>query len=299
MSYNDIGGEDMNWTKAIMDSIDYIEKNLSQELKVKEIAKVAMVSPFYYQRMFQILTGSTVHEYIRNRRLSLAASELILTDTRVLDLAIKYGYESSEAFSRAFKKVHGVNPTVLRKREVSIKSYPRLVIEISLKGAESMDYRIEKKDGFSFYGMTRGFTSENGDNFVKIPKFWEEVLENGLYQKMISQVENPIELGVCMPMNSDDESKFDYVIGAMSNKEVEGYDFYHVPAAEWAVFELRGPIDEVLQDTWKRIFSEWFPSVEFKHANLPEFEVYLGNQGQVDPNAEDYYMEIWIPIEAS
>ncbi len=283
----------MNWMKAMSDSIDYIEDHLETSLQVKDIAGIAIVSPFYYQRMFSMLTNMSVQEYIRKRRMTLAANLLISSDIKIIDLAFKYGYESSEAFSRAFKSVHDASPTAVRQGKVAIKAFLKLTIQVSLKGDVAMNYKIEKKPSFDFYGITRRFTTVNGENFKKIPLFWQESMQDGSYDKMIDKCSEESCLGVCMPMNPDEDVEFDYLIGAFGKPGDERFDEHTVPEAEWAVFLLEGPMHSVLQDTWKRIFSEWFPTTGFRHANLPEFEVYLGG----DVNAADYKMEIWIPIE--
>lgn len=282
----------MNWLQAMVTSIDYIEDNITEELHVGEIAKQASASPFYYQRMFMVLTNMSVQTYIRNRRLTLAAMELQTSDIKVIDLALKYQYDSSESFSRAFKKVHGVSPSAVRKNKEPIKAFLKLAIQVSLKGDVPMDYRFETKEAFSFYGLSKNFSTVDGANFREIPVWWQEVMKDGSFDKMITAKENDSSLGVCMPMNPDVDTDFDYVIGAFADEKVDGYDLYTVPEHEWAIFELRGPMHETIQPTWKRIFSEWFPQTGYKHANLPELEVYLGG----DINANDYYMEIWIPI---
>nr|MDA3846838.1 effector binding domain-containing protein [Vallitaleaceae bacterium] len=173
------------------------------------------------------------------------------------DLAFIYGYESSEAFSRAFKKVHGENPSQVRKHQLIIKSFPKLTIQVSLKGDLPMNNKIQKKDGFTFYGITRNFNTEHGDNFKLIPKFWDEVMGNGDYQDMIKHSDNKQCIGVCMPMDSETGTKFDYIIGAFTDKPISGYTSHDVPEAEWAVFEV----------------------------------YYEG-----DITSEDYLTEIWIPI---
>jgi AraC family transcriptional regulator len=282
----------MNWVKALTESIDYIEDNLTESITMEDISKIAMSSPYHYQRMFYLLTGFTVYEYIRNRRLSKAASELITTDTKVIDIALKYGYESSEAFSRAFKKMHGATPTNIKKNKLSIKAFPKLVIQIKLKGDVPMDYRIEKKQAFSFSGITRTICTENGTNFIDIPKFWQEVIQDGSLNKLRKNVNSDMCIGACMPMDSKIDKEFDYVIGIFTDHELEGYSNFNVPSTDWAIFEVKGPVGEKLQETWKRIFSEWFPATGFAHDNLPELEVYYGG----DTNNPDYITEIWIPI---
>lgn len=141
--------------------------------------------------------------------------------------------------------------------------------------------------------MTRNFSTVDGANFKEIPLWWQETMTDGTYNKMISHAPKDECLGVCMPMDPEKDTDFDYVIGAFSDDKIEGFDNYQVPAAEWAVFELRGPMHETIQPAWKRIFSEWFPQTGYEHAELPELEVYM----EGDINAADYYMEIWIPIK--
>jgi len=156
-----------------------------------------------------------------------------------------------------------------------------------------MKYRIDVLESFSFYGLTRTFSIINGANFRDIPKFWDEIMENGSFKAMISNASDSRSLGVCMPMDMEIESNFDYVIGAFSDIPVNGYDFHIVETAEWAIFELVGPISETIQSTWKYIYSQWYEETGYKHAKLPEFEVYSDG----DVTSIDYYMEIWIPIE--
>lgn len=287
-----IGVDDMNWLQEISKSIDYIEDNLTDPLDADTIAKVSSTSPFYYQRMFMVLTNMSLQEYIRNRRLTLAAQELLSSDIKIIDLALKYQYDSSESFSRAFKKIHGKSPATLRKDGSSIKAFLKLTIQVNLKGDIPMNYRLETKDSFSYYGMTKTFSTIDGANFKEIPLFWQDTMKDGSFDNMMKHGSDDKCLGVCQPMNPETDTEFDYVIGGFSTDKIEGYDYFEVPGHEWAVFELKGPISETIQSTWKRIFSEWFPQTGYKHADLPELEVYFGG----DVNSSDYYMEIWIPI---
>lgn len=282
----------MDWIQAMTTSINYIEDHLTDNLSIKDVAKSACVSPFYYQRMFTMLTNIPVQSYIRNRRMSLAAIELQSSDIKIIDLAFKYGYDSSESFTRAFKSVHGETPSSVRKNKSQVKSFLKLSIHLTLKGEIPMDVKIVTKPGFSFYGLKKNFSTIDGANFREIPQFWGAVMEDGSFNKMMSLSKETSCLGVCMPMDPSVDTDFDYYIGSFSDKKVEGFDLIEVPDHEWAVFGLNGPMQETIQPTWKRIFSEWFPQTGFKHADLPELEVYMDG----DINAADYYMEIWIPI---
>lgn len=282
----------MNWIDAMMNSINYMEDHIFEDMTILDIARAANASPFYYQRMFMVLTDMSVQTYVRNRRLTLAAMELMASEMKVIDIALKYGYESAEAFSRAFKKVHGSSPIEVKNKQKSIQAFMKLTIQISLKGDVPMKYRLEEVPGFSFYGMTREFSTVDGSNFKEIPLFWNEVMANGSFEAMISKSNSKKCLGVCMPMDYNKDVVFDYIIGGFTDEAIEGYDFHTVESAEWAIFEIHGPISESLQSTWKQIFSEWFPQTGFKHADLPEIEVYFDG----DVNGKDYYMEVWIPI---
>lgn len=282
----------MNWVSSLTQAIDYMEEHLIEEIKMEDIAKEACISTAYFQRIFMVLTGMSVFEYIRKRRLSQAGTALCKTSQKVIDIALEFGYESAESFTRAFKKCHGITPSEARKGG-NLQVFPRLQIQIILKGVESMKYRIEKKEAFGFYGLEKSFSTLDGANFRDIPAFWNSVMQDGSYKEMIEKASTPSCLGICMPMKNDQETEFDYIIGAFTDKEVKGYTYHQVPAVEWAVFEARGPLPDVLQDVWKRIFSEWFPATGYKHLDLPELEVYY----EGDITSEDYLTEVWIPIK--
>ena len=138
--------------KLLNNTIEYIERNLDATLDIDELSKVAYSSRYHFQRVFQALTGFTVTEYIRNRRLTLAAEELVATDKKVIDIALKYDYESPEAFTKAFKRLHGISPSALRKLSGKIKAFPKISFQISIKGECEMIYRIVEKDAFKVFG---------------------------------------------------------------------------------------------------------------------------------------------------
>jgi len=173
------------------------------------------------------------------------------------------------------------------------KALLKLSVQLSLKGELFMDYKIDKKSALSFYGLSRKFSTVDGANFREIPLFWQSVMTDGSFDTMIKTATSPNSLGVCMPMDPVNGVEFDYVIGLFGDAPVDGYAFHTVPEAEWAIFDVKGPVNPNLQEAWKRIYSEWFPQTGFKHAILPEFEVYSDD----DPDSEDNLTQIWIPIE--
>ena len=160
------------WAEGIQSAVDYIEENLTEELDIEDIAAKAYVSPFHFQRIFSVLCGMTVGDYIRCRRLTLAAQELSSSDIKVIDAAVKYGYDSPDSFARAFAKFHGISPSAAKERGASLKAFAPLRIKLTLEGGNFMEYRIVEKASFTVLGVSRSFNSDT--SYREIPKFWQE-----------------------------------------------------------------------------------------------------------------------------
>ncbi len=284
----------MEWLDAMNKTIDYIESNITEKLDIEEIAKIALSSPFHFQRLYYMITGVTVAEYIRRRRLTLAAQD-ILSGEKVIDVAYSYGYETPEAFTKAFRKMHGISPKAAREPGVSLKAYPKLSFHISVKGDVGMNYKIVEMDGFKIVGKKIKVTTENGENFIRIPKFWDECNQDGTMDWMSGRVGKRGVMGVCLDMGNFCEGHFSYMIAIEDNEEPlpEGYITEFIPPATWAVFESVGPLPDALQDVAKRIFSEWFPSTGYEHDLAPELEIYT----EGDVTSPDYRCEYWVPIK--
>lgn len=287
----------MSWIESIQKAINYIEAHLQETITMDQIAQEVNVSVFHFQRTFSILTDMSIADYIRRRRLTLAAQELINTDIKIIDLAYKYGYDSPEAFTKAFRKQHHVTPSDARKQQGPLQSYNRLVIQVSLKGAEPMKYNIVEKDKFQVVGVKRTYNCQKGENLQGIPLFWDEVNRQGMDEQLFALNNGQIKgvLGVCVPdENYKENSLIDYWIGTDHVGEVpENLQSIEVPASKWVVFEVHGPMPHAMQNAWKQIFSEWFPSNPYEPAGTAELEVYTDE----DPTSEDLYSEIWIPIK--
>ena len=208
----------MNWTKIIEDAIRFIEENITEDLTVGRIAGEVNTSAFYFQKGFSMLCGYTVGEYVRMRRLSLAGEEIVSTDIKVIDLAMKYGYDSADSFTKAFTRFHGSTPTDVRQNGASIKSVAPLHIKLTLDGGKTMEYRIEKKPAFKVMGVSKIVGYGNGYN--EIPKFWDEVF---------AQSDNKLMgiYGVCL----DDEvqgDQFRYLIADDYNEDLANAEHYEV-----------------------------------------------------------------------
>jgi len=285
----------MEWSERMNAAIDYIEENLADEIDFTKAAEKACCSTFHFQRVFYAINDITPVEYARRRRLTQAARELTSSTTKVIDIAIKYGYESPDAFSRAFRQLHGVTPTAAREPGVTLTAFPRISFHIELKGGNDMDYRILEKPAFPIAMTSRQFTTANGQNFIQIPKWWEDFLASPDSQKMTAltggepgAITRGVMLGICY--GEADAIEFSYGIGVELAENTPSGDFerIEIPASTWAVFDCTLAN---LQNVTKRIFSEWFPSTGYEHDAVPELEVYLPEQ----PN-EEMQCELWMPV---
>ena len=282
----------MDLLDKMNDALDYIEKNLLEEIDVEEAARKACCSPFNFQRMFSFIADVSLADYIRRRRLSMAAMELLGTDQRVIDVAMKYGYESPVSFARAFAAVHDVNPSEVRKKGVKIKAYPRIAFEISIKGVKAMNYRIEDKGQFRLVGYKERIGMDNGENFRRVPAFWNEIMQSGKMSRVMEYCDNEKIgcLGVCA---NEGTNEFDYYIATGSDKEIPAeMSALVVPAATYVIFTCTGKLPESQQDVWKRIFTEWFPTSNYDIVDGPQIEWYSDG----DSSSDDYASEIWIPV---
>ncbi|MGY0691271.1 AraC family transcriptional regulator [Virgibacillus sp. FSP13] len=285
----------MEGLQKMLDCIDYMESNLDNDLFIDDIAAIACMSKFHFQRMFNMLTGYTVSEYIRNRRITVAAQELVHSNSKVIDVAMKYGYESPESFTKAFRRIHGISPSTARKNSQSLKAYPKLSFQIQLKGDVEMDYKIVEKEAFTVVGKSIRTTTIGGENNRKIAAFWDESNQNGFIGELAKNCGSLGLIGICLDFDKQQEN-LTYLIGAEKNGEQIPFDWEErqISSATWAVFPVHGAMPDAMPRVWERIFSEWFPATGYEHADGPELEVYPSD---ADPSLEDYYSEIWIPLK--
>lgn len=281
----------MDWMTSLQQAIDYVENNLTEDLDPDEIARKAYSSTFHFTRTFGILTGFTLGEYIRNRRLSMAALELSRTQDRVLDIALKYGYETHESFTKAFQRQHGITPSAAREPGATFRMFNRLSIQVVLKGEKEMNVRFEERNAFVVYGQHKQFNCANNTQQAAIPMFWDEANKSGLMMKLGKATNDEMGImGICTNLQGD---MMDYWIASCcANGVPEGMEALEIPAANWAVFESVGPMPHAIQNLWHRIFSEWFPTSGYEHSMGPEIEVYsLG-----DATSADYKSWVWLPV---
>lgn len=278
----------------MMKAIDYMEMHMEEQIDIENIAKAACSSPFHFQRMFHMLTGFTVAEYIRNRKLTLAAQELaILSNVKVIDVALKYGYDSPEAFAKAFRRAHGITPSAAREPGVKLKAFPRISFHLSMRGDKDMDYRIVQKEAFKVIGKTIKVSTKDEQHHRIISEFWEKSNSDGTSEKICSIDDRQNMLGISLDFE-DDKEEFSYMIAIedINNSAAAGFDIREIPSVTWAVFTSVGPLPYSIVNVLRRIYQEWFPATGFEQANAPMLEVYLPG----DTCSEDYKCEVWVPI---
>lgn len=281
----------MDTLENMKNAIDYIENNLDSEIEYAKIAQIALSSQYHFQRMFAFLIGVPLSEYIRRRRLTLAAFDLQNSNEKIIDIALKYGYNSPDSFSRAFMAMHGINPSKARENGISLKAYPRVTFSLSLKGVIEMNYRIEQKNPFTIVGVKERFSHIEGLG-ENIGKMWSETSSETIGQIVgLGDTEPYGLLGVYSGMYEDNTT--DYYIATTTTKICpENLCELKIPALTWAVFEITGPMPKAMSEIWGRIFSEWFPTSGYEHAEAPEVEWY----SKGDMSSADYKSEIWIPV---
>lgn len=294
----------MEWITCIRETLKYIEDNLDGEISINTAADNVFISPYYLQKGFQIMTGYSLGEYIRNRRLYEAALSLTQTDDKIIDIALRYGYESPESFTKAFTRFHNASPSAVRKNPKLTVHFLPLNIRIEITGGNKMDYVISQMWGFKVIGFERTFSYDTA--YEEIPKFWDEICEKycnhtiyaGLAPSCPQEqaiIDNCIgEYGVCIDDAGD--GKFRYLIaGKYTGGEIpDGMTLFEFPQGEWAKFECTGKMPDALQKLNTRVFKEWLPgNPDFEMAGYYNIEWYSCDGNKED---DDYKSGIWVPV---
>lgn len=285
--------------RLLMQAVDYIEEHVHESIDVEKIAESAMLSKYHFQRMFHMLTSFTVSEYMRNRKLTLAAEELSGGNSKVIDIALNYGYDSPEAFAKAFHRLHGVTPTAAKKRNVKLKAYPRLSFQLQIKGETEMNYRIVESTAAQAVGKEVVILK---DPYTEIPVFVERIWKNGTIatiNESIGKASDALLNGYHYDFNEDGTKR--YLMGAEMPPDVKvipELTLLALPAQTYAVFESRekAPETETLglevTNVWRRIYAEWFPSTSFEQVEGPCIEKYYWT----DATQTESVCEVWIPV---
>lgn len=278
----------MEWVDRLNQSMAYIEEHLTGEIDYEQLGRIACCSTYHYQRMFTYMAGITLAEYIRRRKLSLAAVDLRREDARIIDIAEKYGYRSPTAFNRAFQSFHGIAPSSAKDEGVSVNSFSPIVFHIAVKGAAELKYRVETKEAFRIVGVSAPLDKDLEHNFMVVPAMWQEASANGTIQKLAGMMDTP-PMGLLGVSVCNDMEQWRYFIAVSSTKPRGEWEAYTVPASTWAIFSGTGT-NQSIQELERRIITEWLPTSGYEYANAPDIEVYL------NPDPQNAQYEVWIPV---
>lgn len=278
----------MEWIERFNEALEYLEAHLTEEIDYQHLGEIACCSSYHFQRMFTYMAGMPLSEYLRRRKMSLAAVDLQGGGSKIIDVAMKYGYSSPTAFNRAFQSVHGIAPSAVRDEGVTIKSFPPLKLVVTVKGSEELNYRIETKPAFRIVGVSVPLEQNIEDNFMTVPAAWGEVSANGTLERLAGMMDSE-PMGVLGVSACNDEEIWRYYIAVSTTKNAGMFEEFTVPAATWAVFSGSGT-NLSLQDLERRVVTEWLPTSGYEYGNAPDVEVYL------NPDPENAQYELWIPV---
>jgi AraC family transcriptional regulator len=293
----------MDWLVKMNSALDYIEENLTEEIDMNKVAMKACCSSYNFQRMFSFIADCPLAEYIRRRRLTQAALELQNTDARVIDIAVKYGYDSSTSFSRAFASLHSLTPSEARLDGARLKAYPKISFHISIKGEKEMDYRIETKEAFDIFGIETIASLADEDGFLSPNGLWKQCQKNGEYGRLEASTGDApgfIPKNLCKVHAAENYRKtegntFPYMLFALLTKgsKPEGFKTVHIPAQTYVIFPSEKfkweDTPTFVQAMHKRFYNEWLPTANYERVDGPSFEMYGGD-------SENGYIELWFPV---
>ena len=275
----------------------YIEEHIAGDMALGDVASATAYSPYHFGRLFYYIAELPLSEYIRRRKLSLAAMELQTGGARVLDLAVKYGYDSADSFMRAFVKQHNVTPSAARQPGVHLTIFPPLTFQIKIEGVQAMNWRIEEREAFEVFGIERIF---GNDEVGMVPGFWTELRESGAYERLYQAAgakcgEDGMHcISAVCGYNEAEDDRFPYMICTLKKpgSQTDGYKIAQVLKSAWAVFrsEMIPEMGTAIPALFDRAYKEWLPSSEYEKVSAPDLEIYYTAPGGM------YFEEAWIPV---
>lgn len=277
----------MNMIQAFNQTLAYLETVLTDEIDDQKLQRLSGYSPAMFSRLFSVLTDMTLSEYLRQRRLTEAAIELRESSAKIIDIALKYGYETPDSFGSAFKKFHGFSPSQVRAGK-EFKIISRIQLALSIRGGKTMNITMQKKPAFTVAGIGR----KNMDNKL-CPQVWQELYAQYSPEQLV-QLGNGQSYGICHDVKNPAVINYmaAYDVKDSAKAEAMGLTVFPVAAAEYAVVELKGPVPHCIHEGWKYLMEVFFPEQGYLHSGQPDFEVY----GEGDMDAADYQMQLWVPV---
>lgn len=293
----------MEWIAAMQRAIAYMEAHLMEDINYEDVAKHVHTSSYEFHRAFSFLTGMTANAYIRNRRLSMAGREIVETDARITDIAMKYGYETPESFTKAFTRFHGVAPRAARETAAKLALFNPLAIKITVEGGKSMDYRIVQTKALKFIALVRSFRNEiiNDEENHEIADFWDECNRNQLLGPIwMLRPDGKRDLyGLCSPTREGADT-FDYGIGMPidgdtaafdpAKLEKAGFSIWDVKPGTYVVFDCIGENGDCISQTWAKFYQEFLPQMGYEAEEETDYELYYEN------GRPGLFCELWIPV---
>lgn len=278
----------MEWISGMNAAVNYLEEHILEEPNLERLGRLAGCSAHHFQRIFTYLGGITLTEYLRRRRMSLAAVDLKNGSDKIIKIAAKYGYDSPTAFNRAFQAVHGISPTQAREESANVKAFPLLMFQMTVKGTTAMNYRIEKRGVIRVLGKKIALKPTLEENFEITPAFWQQSAKDGTIEALVAMMDTDL-MGLMGVSTCNACDEWEYYIAVATTKESNTFKEFIIPASTWAVFYQEGELMKE-QELETRIITEWLPASGYEYANAPEIELYFN----ADPENARY--EIWLPI---
>ena len=294
----------MEWITALQRAIDYMEEHLLEEINYENVAESVHISSYEFHRAFSFLTGMTANTYIRNRRLSLAGKEIMETDAKITDIALKYGYDTPESFTKAFTRFHGIAPKIAREESAKLTLFNPLAIKITVEGGKSMDYRMVQTKAQKFIALVRSFPNLiiNDEDNHDIPDFWQECHEKNLvepFRKLRPEGKRDL-YGLCSPTKAGADS-FEYGIGVLIDEDTSefdlaemekaGYTIWDVKPGTYVVFDCMGEDGDCISETWAKFYKEFLPQMGYEAGQETDYEIYF------EKGREGLFCELWIPVK--
>ncbi len=294
----------MEWIAAMQQAITYMEEHLMEEINYEDVSKQVHTSSYEFHRAFSFLVGMTANAYIRNRRLSLAGREIVETDAKITDIALKYGYDTPESFTKAFTRFHGVAPKFAREESRKLVLFNPLVIKLTVEGGKSMDYRIVQTEEKKFIAVVRSFSNEiiNDEDNHEIPDFWAECNDKNLIGPICGlRPDGKRDLyGLCSPTR-EGEGSFEYGIGVLVDEDTLKFDFaemekagyrsWDVKPGTYVVFDCIGEDGDCISETWAKFYKEFLPQMGYESTEATDYEIYF------EKGRSGVFCELWIPVK--
>ena len=293
----------MNWVETLQQAVNYMEEHLLEDINYEDVARQVHMSCYEFHRTFSFMSGMTANNYIRNRRLSLAGQELSQTNAKVIDVALKYGYDTPEGFSKAFIRFHGTTPMNAKRIGTQLSLFNPLNIIVTMEGGKSMEYRVEQTKEKKFIALGRSFSNQimNDDNNHSIPDFWEECHKKDLIESIRNlRPEGKRDLyGLCSAKK--DENSFEYGIGVIVDEDTlpfdeeemmkKGFSIWNVEPSTYAVLQCMGNDGGCIGDMWTRFYKEFLPQTGYQTKQTTDYEIYY------EKGEPGMFCELWIPVE--